>query len=150
MERTLIIVKPDAVERRLVGEVVRRFERKGLKIVGLKLEKLPQEIVAKHYEEHREKPFFSSLVEFMTSGPVVLLALEGVNAIGVARKLTGATFGCEAEAGTIRGDLSVSAKFNLVHASDSSGAARRELALFFKEEEFHEYAMPDEKWMKKN
>jgi nucleoside-diphosphate kinase len=146
MERTLVILKPDAVERRLVGDLIRRFEQKGLRIVGLKLQKLPRATVAAHYAEHREKAFFSSLVDFMTSGPVVLMALEGPRAIEVVRRLMGKTKGYESEAGTIRGDLGISAQFNLVHGSDSPASAHRELDLFFRPAELEEYALPDEKW----
>ena len=147
MERTLIIFKPDAVERRLVGEVLRRFEQKGLKIVGLKLQKLPRALVETHYEEHNEKPFFSELVEFMSSGPVLLMALEGERAIEVARKLIGATRGYEADPGTVRGDFGLSSQFNLVHGSDSAASATRELELFFAPEELLDYSLPDEKWL---
>lgn len=146
-ERTLIIVKPDAVERRLIGEIVRRLERKGLKLVGLKMTRLPPELVAKHYEEHRDKPFYSGLQRFMTAGPVVVIAVEGTRAIEVTRRLMGATFAHQAEAGTIRGDLGLSEQFNLVHGSDSPESAARELALFFNEEELLEYALPEEKWL---
>lgn len=146
MERTLIIVKPDAVERRLVGEIIQRLEKKALKIIGLKLEKLARETVEKHYEEHRERPFFGELVEFMSGGPVVLLAVEGPGAVAVCRKLVGATAAYEADPGSIRGDLGLSKQFNLVHASDSLRAAERELSLFFEEREIEEYTLPDEAW----
>ncbi|MCZ6794751.1 MAG: nucleoside-diphosphate kinase [Planctomycetota bacterium] len=146
MERTLIIVKPDAVERRLVGEIIQRLEKKALKIIGLKLEKLARETVEKHYEEHRERPFFGELVEFMSGGPVVLLAVEGPGAVAVCRKLVGATAAYEADPGSLRGDLGLSKQFNLVHASDSLRAAERELSLFFEEREIEEYTLPDEAW----
>lgn len=146
MERTLIIVKPDAVERRLVGEIIQRLEKKALKIIGLKLEKLARETVEKHYEEHRERPFFEELVEFMSGGPVVLLAVEGPGAVAVCRKLVGATAAYEADPGSLRGDLGLSKQFNLVHASDSLRAAERELSLFFEEREIEEYTLPDEAW----
>jgi nucleoside-diphosphate kinase len=147
MERTLIILKPDAVERRLIGEIIRRFEQKGLKLVGLKLVKLGRETVEKHYAEHRQKAFYTSLVDFMTGGPVVLMALEGNRAVDVARKLIGKTYAHEAEAGTIRGDLGLSGQYNLVHGSDSAASAARELALFFAPGEIEEYGIPDEKWL---
>ena len=133
MERTLILFKPDAVQRGLSGEILSRFERKGLKIAGMKLMQISQELAAKHYEAHKERPFYPGLVQFMTSSPVVALALEGIGAIAVCRKLMGATFGSDAEAGTIRGDFGVSRSFNLVHGSDSPEAAERELGLFFPE-----------------
>jgi nucleoside-diphosphate kinase len=146
-ETTLVILKPDTVERRLIGEILRRFERKGLKVLGLKLTRLSREVVARHYEEHRGRPFYDGLVEFMSGGPVVLLALQGPHAIEVTRKLIGATAAHEAEPGTIRGDLGLSGKFNLVHGSDSPQSAAREVALFFEESELGEYSLPDEKWL---
>ena len=133
MERTLILLKPDAVQRGLVGEVLGRFEKKGLKIAGMKLMQISPELAAKHYEQHKERPFYQGLVNFMTSSPVVALALEGIGAIAVCRKIMGATFGSDAEAGTIRGDYGVSRSYNLVHGSDSPEAAARELELFFPE-----------------
>ena len=133
MERTLILLKPDAVQRGLVGEVLSRFEKKGLKIAGMKLMQITPELAAKHYEQHKERPFYQGLVNFMTSSPVVALALEGIGAIAVCRKIMGATFGSDAEAGTIRGDFGVSRSYNLVHGSDSPEAAARELELFFPE-----------------
>ena len=133
MERTLILLKPDAVQRGLVGEVLGRFEKKGLKIAGMKLMQITPELAAKHYEQHKERPFYQGLVNFMTSSPVVALALEGIGAIAVCRKIMGATFGSDAEAGTIRGDYGVSRSYNLVHGSDSPEAAARELELFFPE-----------------
>lgn len=133
MERTLILLKPDAVQRGLSGQILSRFETKGLKIVGMKLMKISQELAAKHYEAHRERKFYPGLVKFMTSSPVVALALEGIDAIKICRTLMGATFGADAAPGTIRGDFGVSRSFNLVHGSDSPEAAKRELGLFFPE-----------------
>jgi nucleoside-diphosphate kinase len=147
METTLIILKPDAVDRRLVGEIISRFERKGLQLVGLKLARISPETAARHYEAHREKPFYAGLLRFMTGGPVVLMAVAGTKAIDVARKLMGATFGHQAAPGTIRGDLGVSSQFNLVHGSDSAEAARRELELFFEPDELMEYTPCDRKWV---
>jgi len=139
LERTLIILKPDAVKRGLVGEIITRFERKGLKIIAMKMAQLDREILEKHYAEHKGKPFFESLVSFMGSGPVVLAVLEGFNAIAVVRKLVGATNGREAEPGTIRGDYSMSQQNNLVHASADSSIAKREIELFFKKDELLSY-----------
>jgi nucleoside-diphosphate kinase len=133
MERTLILLKPDAVQRGLVGQVLSRFETKGLKIVAMKLMKITPQLAAKHYEAHRERKFYPGLVQFMTSSPVVALALEGIDAIKICRNLMGATFGADAAPGTIRGDFGVSRSFNLVHGSDSPEAAARELGLFFPE-----------------
>ena len=146
MERTLILLKPDAVQRRLVGPIIDRFERKGLKVIGMKLMQISDELAATHYEAHQGKPFYDGLVQFMTSGPVVALALEGNKAITVCRKLMGATFGCDAEAGTIRGDFGISNGFNLVHGSDSPEAAQRELELFFDSEDLHSYELIDDSW----
>jgi len=133
MERTLILLKPDAIQRGISGELLSRFERKGLKIAGMKLMRISPDLAAKHYEAHKERPFYPGLVQFMTSSPVVALALEGIGAIAVCRKLMGATFGSDADAGTIRGDFGISRSFNLVHGSDSPEAAERELGLFFPE-----------------
>ena len=135
MERTLIILKPDAVQRGLVGEIVTRFEKKGIQIVGAKLMKIPASLAEQHYAPHKGKPFYEGLVKFMTSSPVLVLALEGKDVINIARKMMGATFGSKAEPGTIRGDFGVSNSFNLIHGSDSVESATRELALFFKAEE---------------
>ncbi len=146
MERTLILLKPDAVQRRLVGPIVERFERKGLKVIGMRLMKISDQLAATHYEAHQGKPFYDGLVQFMTSGPVVALALEGNKAISVCRKLMGATFGCDADAGTIRGDFGISNGFNLVHGSDSTEAAQRELELFFDSEDLHSYELIDDSW----
>jgi nucleoside-diphosphate kinase len=133
MERTLILLKPDALQRGLAGRVLARFEDKGLKLVGLKLMRITLELAARHYEQHKARPFYQGLVRFMTSSPVVALALEGNDAIKIARNLMGATFGADAAPGTIRGDFGVSRSFNLVHGSDSQEAAERELKLFFPE-----------------
>ena len=146
MERTLILLKPDAVQRRLVGPIIERFERKGLKVIGMKLMQISDELAATHYEAHQGKPFYDGLVQFMTSGPVVALALEGNKAITVCRKLMGATFGCDADAGTIRGDFGISNGFNLVHGSDSPEAAQRELELFFDSADLHRYQLIDDSW----
>ena len=131
METTLIILKPDAVQRGLMGRILARFEDKGLQVVGCKLTSISQELAAKHYEAHKEKGFYKGLVKFMTSSPVLVLALRGNGAITVARNMMGATFGSKAAPGTIRGDFGVSNSFNLIHGSDSPEAAERELGLFF-------------------
>ena len=131
METTLIILKPDAVQRGLMGRIISRFEDKGLQIVGCKLMQISPELAAKHYESHQGKPFYDGLVKFMTSSPVLVMALRGVGAIAMSRKMMGATFGSKAEPGTIRGDFGVSNSFNLIHGSDSPEAAERELGLFF-------------------
>ena len=135
VETTLIILKPDAVQRGLMGRILSRFEDKGLQVVACKLMQISQQLAATHYEAHKAKPFYPGLVRFMTSSPVLVLAVRGNNAIAICRKMMGATFGSNAEPGTIRGDFGVSNSFNLVHGSDSPEAAARELRLFFKEEE---------------
>jgi nucleoside-diphosphate kinase len=147
MERTLIIFKPDAVQRGLCGEILTRFERKGLQIVGLKFTRILPSLAETHYESHKGKPFYAGLVKFMTSSPVVIVALEGKEAIAVARKMMGATFGSKAEAGTIRGDFGVSNSFNLIHGSDSPEAAARELLLFFKPDELVSWQPAGQGWV---
>ncbi|MBX3351930.1 MAG: nucleoside-diphosphate kinase [Phycisphaeraceae bacterium] len=147
METTLIILKPDAVQRGLMGRIVSRFEDKGLQVVGCKMMKISQELAAKHYEAHKERPFYPGLVKFMTSSPVLVLAIHGKNAIAVSRKMMGATFGSNAEAGTIRGDFGVSNSFNLIHGSDSPEAAARELELFFAKGEVVSYTRPIDAWV---
>ncbi len=139
LQKTLIILKPDAVKRGLVGKILARFEEKGIKIVAMKMVQLNREILEKHYAEHKGKPFYESLVSFMQSGPVVLAVLEGFNAIEVVRKMVGATNGREAEPGTIRGDYSMSQQNNLIHASADTSVAEREIKLFFKEDELLDY-----------
>lgn len=147
MERTLIIFKPDAVQRGLCGEILSRFERKGLQIVGLKLMTISQTLAQTHYEPHKGKPFYAGLVKFMTSSPVVVLALEGKDAIAIARKMMGATFGSKAEPGTIRGDYGVSNSYNLIHGSDSPEAAQRELKLFFNDQELLDWTPAARQWV---
>lgn len=147
METTLIILKPDAVQRGLIGRIVTRFEEKGLSIVGLKLTRIPTGTIEQHYAPHKEKPFYPGLVRFMTSGPVVVLAVRGVNAIAIARNLMGATFGSKAAPGTIRGDFGVSNAYNLIHGSDSPEAAEKELGLFFKKDELVEWSPTILEWI---
>jgi nucleoside-diphosphate kinase len=139
MEATLVLVKPDGVQRGLIGEVISRFERKGLVIAGLKLMRVTPELAETHYGEHKAKPFYPSLVSFITSGPVVAMAVRGPRAIKVVRDLMGKTFGHEAAPGTIRGDFSASTAMNIVHGSDSPASARRELGIFFPPAEILEY-----------
>lgn len=147
MERTLIIFKPDAMNRMLVGRILSRFEDKGLRIAALKLQQSPKEQVQKHYEVHKERPFYGSLVEFMTAGPVILAVLEGPSAISVVRNMLGATNGLQAAPGTIRGDFSLDQQYNLVHASDGPETAKNEIALFFKPEEVVDYTRAPECWI---
>jgi Nucleoside diphosphate kinase len=135
-EKTLVIIKPDAFARGLTGRILSRFEDKGLKIVAMRLEMVAAATAEKHYAEHKEKPFFKYLVDFITSSPVVLIALEGKDVVKVVRKMVGATLGRAAEPGSIRGDFGMSQSFNLIHASDSPESASRELSLFFKDSDF--------------
>lgn len=143
MERTCILVKPDALQRNLLGEIFGRFERKGLKIVGLKMMQLEDVILEDHYSHHKDKPFFGKLRSFMQSTPVVAMVLEGVDAINAVRIIVGPTKGREADAGSIRGDLAMSIQTNLVHASDSSENAEIEIKRFFKENELFNYKKID-------
>jgi nucleoside-diphosphate kinase len=147
MERTLIILKPDTVHRGLCGEILTRFEKKGLQIVGLKMMKISQSLSETHYEAHKSKPFYAGLVKFMTSSPVIVLALSGKDAINIARKMMGKTFGSQADPGTIRGDYGVSNSFNLIHGSDSPESAQRELSLFFKPEELLDWTPVSQTWV---
>jgi nucleoside-diphosphate kinase len=135
LERTFIAVKPDGVQRGLVGEIVRRFETKGFTLVGLKLLQVSKELAEQHYDVHKERPFFPGLVEFITSGPVVAMVWEGDGVIASARKLIGATNPLNSEPGTIRGDYGVSIGRNLIHGSDAPETAQREIGLWFKSEE---------------
>lgn len=139
MERTLILFKPDAVQRRLCGELLSRFERKGLRIVGLKMMQLTREQSRRHYAEHVSKPFYPNLESFITSGPVVALVAEGPQAVKAVRSMMGSTNGVEAAPGTIRGDHGLSRQLNLVHGSDSIAAAAREIEIYFQPHELLEY-----------
>lgn len=135
MERTFLMIKPDGVQRNLVGEIIRRFEAKGFTLVGLKLMSVSKELASQHYDVHKERPFFSGLVEFITSGPVVAMVWEGEGVIASARKIIGATNPLNAEPGTIRGDYGVTVGRNLIHGSDALETAQQEVSLWFKEEE---------------
>jgi nucleoside-diphosphate kinase len=147
VETTLVLVKPDGVQRRLVGRILSRFEEKGLQVTGLKLALLPKSLLEQHYGAHRGKPFYEGLVAYMASSPVVAIALRGRNAVAVVRKMMGATFGSKAEPGTIRGDLAISDGYNLVHGSDSPESAGKELALFFREGEVLDWKPGDQNWV---
>jgi nucleoside-diphosphate kinase len=133
MERTLILVKPDAFERGLTGEILARFERKGLRIVSMKHMTVDRELAEQHYAEHRERPFFGDLVEFITGGPLVALVLEGYEAVKAARQVIGATNPLEAAPGSIRGDYALEVQTNMVHGSDAAESSAREIGLFFPE-----------------
>jgi len=146
-ERTLLIFKPDAVQRQLVGRILARFEDKGLKIVGLKMQRLTRKVVEKQYASHKGMYFYEPLLRFMTSGPVVLAVLEGKDAVAVVRAMMGPTFGPDAPPGTIRGDFGMSKRFNLIHGSDSVEAAAREIALFFEPDELVDYELHGMPWI---
>ena len=135
MERTFVAVKPDGVQRGLIGEVIGRFEKRGLKLVGLKLLVVPRETAETHYGEHKGKPFFDGLVKFFTSGPIVAMVWEGAGAIALSRTTIGATDPAKAQPGTVRGDLALEMGRNIVHASDSAESAAREIGIFFTEKE---------------
>ena len=147
METTLIILKPDAVQRGLMGKIISRFEDKGLQIIGAKMMLISPELAATHYKDHEGKPFYDGLVRFMTSSPVLVMAIRGVGAIEICRKMMGATFGSKADPGTIRGDYGVSNSYNLIHGSDGPEAAAREQDLFFKEGEINPYERGNEGWI---
>lgn len=139
IERTLILIKPDAMQRRLAGRLIARLEDKSLKLVGMKLMQITPELAKQHYAEHIEKPFYPGLEQFITSAPVVAICAEGPNAITVVRGMMGPTNGGEAPPGTIRGDYGISRQFNLMHGSDGPAAAEKEIAIYFKPEELLDY-----------
>ncbi len=147
MERTFVMLKPDAVQRNLVGELISRLEKKGLKICALKMLSISRELAERHYEEHKEKPFFQELVSFITSGPVVAMVCEGQNAIEIVRKLMGATDPLKAEPGTIRGDYAIYMGNNIIHGSDSYKSAEKEINLFFDKDEVINYSKDVDKWI---
>lgn len=147
MQRTYLMVKPDGVERGLIGEVVGRFERKGFKLVGCKLMQLSREQAERHYAEHTGKPFFERLVNFITSGPVLGMVWEGDEVIAISRMLIGKTNALEATPGTVRGDYAVHTNFNIIHGSDSPESAEREINHFFKPEEMLHYEKAIDRWI---
>lgn len=147
MEKTFLMVKPDGVQRNLIGEIVNRFEKKGYQLVGAKLMQIPTELAEQHYGEHKERPFFGELVDFITSGPVFAMVWEGENVISTARLMMGATNPKESAPGTIRGDFAVTVGKNIIHGSDSPESAEREIGLFFKQEELVTYAKDANNWI---
>ena len=147
-ERTLVLVKPDGIQRGLVGEILRRLERRGLKLVGLKMMQLSKDLAARHYAEHKGKPFYDGLIAFITSGPVVAMIWEGREAVSVVRSLMGATDPMKAAPGTIRGDLALDHGMNLIHGSDSPERAETEVALFFNEGELYDYERTADRWIR--
>ncbi|KAA0550263.1 nucleoside-diphosphate kinase [Bacillus sp. BGMRC 2118] len=146
MEKTFLMVKPDGVQRNLIGEIVSRFEKKGFKLVGAKLMNIPTELAETHYGEHKERPFFGELVSFITSGPVFAMVWEGENVISTARLMMGATNPKESAPGTIRGDFAVTVGKNIIHGSDSPESAEREINLFFNQEELVDYSKLINEW----
>jgi len=147
VERTLIIIKPDGLQRRLIGRIIQRFEDKGLTVAAMKLMHISRELAERHYAVHKGKPFYPRLIDYITSGPVVVMVLQGDRCIDIARTLMGATFGYEAAPGTIRGDLGASRTYNLVHGSDSEESADTEIALYFSSDELLDYAPADNDWV---
>ncbi len=147
IERTLIIIKPDGIQRHLAGELISRFENKGFKLLGLQFVWISEEQACRHYSEHEGKDFYEGVVKYLSSGPSLLMVLEAERAIEMARKMVGATFGFEAESGTIRGDYSCSGRYNLVHASDSGESAEKEIGLFFEGGELVDYELSDKGWV---
>jgi nucleoside-diphosphate kinase len=147
MERTLILIKPDGVQRGLVGPILARFEARGLKIVGLKLVQVSPSLAEQHYAVHEGKPFYDSLIRYITSRPIVAMVLEGTNTVSAVRKTVGATRSFEAEPGTIRGDFALEVGRNLVHASDSAETASQEVALWFRDDELVTYERETDRWI---
>jgi nucleoside-diphosphate kinase len=147
VERTLIIVKPDAVQRGLIGEIIRRFENRGLRIVGIKFMQISRELAAQHYAEHEGKGFYESLLDYITAAPVVVMVLEGKEAVALVRNTIGATKPVESSPGSIRGDLGVEVGRNLVHGSDSLTSAEKEVKLFFAADELIDWTRDTDRWI---
>lgn len=148
VERTFALLKPDAIQRGLAGEILQRFERRGLKIVAMKLTRVSRSLGESYYAEHKGKPFYEPLMAYITSGPVVAMVLEGDGAVAIVRKMMGKTNSAEAEPGTIRGDYALTIGRNVIHGSDSPESAKREIGFFFKPEELLEYKRVDEAWLR--
>ncbi|MFD2630687.1 nucleoside-diphosphate kinase [Oceanobacillus kapialis] len=147
MEKTFLMVKPDGVQRNLIGEIVNRFEKKGFKLVGAKLMKVSEDLAKNHYAEHKERPFFGELVDFITSGPVFAMVWEGEKVISTAREMMGKTNPLEAAPGTVRGDFGITVGKNVIHGSDSPESSEREIGLFFNESEITTYDKQDSAWI---
>jgi len=147
-ERTFVLLKPDTVQRALVGEIVGRFERRGLKLVAMKMLRVTRSLGETYYAEHKGKPFFEPLMSYIAAGPVVAMVLEGDGAVASVRRMMGKTNSAEAEPGTIRGDLALTIGRNVIHGSDSPESAKREISLFFKPDEIQTYTRPDETWLR--
>jgi nucleoside-diphosphate kinase len=147
LEKSFVMVKPDGVQRNLIGEIISRFENKGLQLVALKLMQIHPELASNHYGEHKGKPFYNDLIEFITSGPVVAMVWQGLNAVSVIRAMMGKTNPAEAAPGTIRGDLALFMGNNVVHGSDSNESAQREISIFFKPDELVSYTSAGDTWV---
>jgi len=148
VQRTLVLVKPDGVQRGLVGAIIARLEGRGLKLIGLKMMRITKDVASRHYAEHQGKPFYDGLIAFITSGPVVAMIWEGREAVSVVRSLVGATDPLKAAPGTIRGDLALDLGMNLIHGSDSPSRAQTEITLFFESNELHEYERTADRWIR--
>lgn len=148
MQRTLVLIKPDGVQRGLVGEIIGRLERRGLKLMALKMMDVPRDLATRHYAEHEGKPFYEGLLQFITSGPIIAMVWEGREAVAVVRSVMGSTDPMKAAPGTIRGDLALDHGMNLIHGSDSPARAETEMALFFKPSELHEYERTADRWIR--
>ncbi len=148
MQRTLVLVKPDGVQRGLIGRIVARLEQRGLKLVAMKMMRISGELAGRHYAEHRSKPFYDGLIAFITSGPVVAMIWEGREAVAVVRSVMGSTDPLKAAPGTIRGDLALDLGMNLIHGSDSAARAETEMALFFSADELHDYERTADRWIR--
>lgn len=146
-ERTLIVIKPDGIQRHLAGEIIKRLEQKGLKLVAAKFMPITEDLARKHYAVHKDKPFFEGVVKYLSSAPSLLMVWEAEGIIDMVRKMLGATFGYEAEPGTIRGDFGCSRGYNLIHGSDSAESARQEINLFFNPSEIIDYELADSQWL---
>lgn len=147
-QRTLLIIKPDGVQRGLIGEVIGRVERRGIKIIGLKMIWMDKALAEKHYEVHKDRDFFDRLIKFITSSPVVVIAVKGYHAVNILRRMMGALDPDEAARGSIRGDLALSRSFNVIHGSDSPENGEREIGLYFKENELYDYSRSIDDWLK--
>ncbi len=147
MEKTLVVLKPDAVQRGLIGEILSRLERRGLKIVALRMTQVSDDLARRMYAVHKDKDFYKPLVRFITASPVVAMVVQGVGAIEIVRGMMGPTFGPDAPGGTIRGDLGLSRRYNLIHGSDSPASAQQEIPLFFQAENILDYSLPNEQWV---
>jgi len=147
LEKTLIILKPDAIQRQLIGRILARFEDKGIQIVAMRFMQISKSLAEQHYAVHKGKPFYESLLQYITSGPVLIVVLQAKGVIAMARKLMGSTFGCEAEPGTIRGDFGGSRGFNLIHGSDSPQSAEDEIKLYFQPDDIIDYRLANSHWL---